>query len=100
MVLIKNVSDTKIKDIEDKIPDITNLANNITINAKINEIKNEIPRITNLATTAALNAKVYEVKNRIPNISNLATYTALNAGERECLTVVNKSLLQNLLSWH
>ena len=77
MVLIKNVSDAKIKDIEDKIPDISNLA-----------------------TTAALNAKVYEVKNRIPNISNLATYTALNAGERECLTVVNKSLLQNLLSWH
>ena len=60
MLLIKNVSNSKIKDTEDKILDITNLANNITINAKINA-----------------------VKNKISNISNLATYTALTAGERE-----------------
>ena len=33
----------KIKDIEDKIPDITNLATNTTLNTKINEVKNEIP---------------------------------------------------------
>ena len=60
MLLIENVSNSKIKDTEDKILDITNLANNITINAKINA-----------------------VKNKISNISNLATYTALTAGERE-----------------
>ena len=30
------------KKIEDKIPDITILATNTTLNAKINEIKNEI----------------------------------------------------------
>ena len=29
----------KIKNIEDKIPDITNLATNTTLNAKINEVK-------------------------------------------------------------
>ena len=33
----------KIKDIEDKIPDIANLATNTTLNTKINEVKNEIP---------------------------------------------------------
>ena len=33
--------DAKIKLIEDKIPDITNLANNTTLNAKTNEIKKE-----------------------------------------------------------
>ena len=33
----------KIKDIEDKITDITNLATNTTLNTKINEVKNEIP---------------------------------------------------------
>ena len=29
-----------MKNIEDKIPDITNLANNISLNDKINEVKN------------------------------------------------------------
>ena len=49
----KNVCNAEIKDIEDKIPDITNLATNTTLNAKLNEVKNKIPIITNLATTAA-----------------------------------------------
>ena len=41
-----------MKDIEDKIPDITNLAINAILNAKINEVKNKIPSIANLAATA------------------------------------------------
>ena len=36
-----------IKNIENEIPDITNVATNTTIKAKINEVKNEIPSITN-----------------------------------------------------
>ena len=52
-VVKKNVFNTEIKDIEDKIPDITNLATNTTLNAKLNEVKNKIPIITNLAITAA-----------------------------------------------
>ena len=56
--MIKN----KIKNIKDKIPDITNLATKTTLNAKINEVKGEIPSITNLATKTALNA----VENKIP----------------------------------
>ena len=36
------------KNIEDKIPDITNLATKITLNAKINEIKGKTASITNL----------------------------------------------------
>ena len=50
------MSDAKIKNIEDKIPDITNIATNTTLNAKINEVKNQVPNITNLATTTALTA--------------------------------------------
>ena len=46
----------EIKDIEDKIPDITNLAANIILNFGRNEVKNEIPNITNLAFTTALTA--------------------------------------------
>ena len=37
----KDVYNAKITDIEDKIPDVTNLATNDTLNAKINEVKNE-----------------------------------------------------------
>ena len=61
-VVKKDAYSAKIKNVEDKIPDVTNLANNTTLNAKINEVKNEIPSITNLATNAALNAKINEVK--------------------------------------
>ena len=43
----KDVYNAKIKNIEDKIPDITNLAKT-TLNAKINEVKGEISSITNL----------------------------------------------------
>ena len=46
-VVKNNVYNAKIKNIEDKIPNITNLATNNTLNAKINEVKNEIPSITN-----------------------------------------------------
>ena len=46
-----------MRNIEDKICDITNLTTNTTLIAKINEIKVEIPSITNLATTAALTLK-------------------------------------------
>ena len=77
----KYVCNAKIKDIEDKIPDITNIATNTTLNAKINEVKNEIPSSTNLATTAAPNAKINEVKNKITNITNLATNAALTSVE-------------------
>ena len=61
----KVVCNAKIKNIEDKIPDITNLATNTSLNGKINEIKGEIPNITNLATKTALHA----VENKIPSVS-------------------------------
>ena len=55
---------SKIKNIQAKIADITNLATNAALNAKINEVKGEIPNITNLATTTALTA----VENKIPSV--------------------------------
>ena len=63
----KDVYDAKIKNIEDKVPGITKLATNTTLNAKINEIKNEIPSITELATTPTLTS----VENEIPNFTDL-----------------------------
>ena len=38
-VVKKDVYNAKIKNIEDKIPDITNLTTNTTLYAKINEAK-------------------------------------------------------------
>ena len=73
-VVKKDVYKAKIKNIEDKIPDITNLATNSSLNAKINEVKGEIPNITNLATTSALTA----VENKIPSVNNLVKKTDYN----------------------
>ena len=73
-VVQKDVYNAKIKNIEDKIPDITNLATKTTLNAKTNEVKGEIPDITNLATKTALTA----VENRIPGVSNLVKKTDYN----------------------
>ena len=54
------------KDIEDKIPDITNVETNATLNAKINEVNNEIPNITILDTN---NTAVTAAENIIPDHS-------------------------------
>ena len=61
MMLLKDVYNTRIKDIEDKILDTTDLATNTTLNIKINGVINEVPSITNLATTAGLSAKTNQV---------------------------------------
>ena len=66
MLLKKDVYNGKIKNIEDKIPDVTNLATNTTLNARINEFKIELPSNTNLATTTtSLNTKINEAKSKI-----------------------------------
>ena len=64
----------KIKNIENKIPDITKLATNSTLKAKVNVFENKILNITSLATTAALTA----VENKIPNVSNLVKKSDYN----------------------
>ena len=65
--IYKYVYNAKTKNIEDKIPDITNLATNASVNAKINEVNGEIPSITNLAIIAALTP----VENKIPTVVKL-----------------------------
>ena len=53
-VVKKDVYNSKIKKIDDKIPGIVNLVSNGSADSKINGVKNKIPNITNLATTTAL----------------------------------------------
>ena len=67
-VVKKDVYNAKIKNIEDKIPDITNLATNTTLNTKINKVKGEIPNTTNLAT---IYSTFIAAKNKIRNVSDL-----------------------------
>ena len=65
MLLKKDVYNAKIKNIEDKIPDVTNLVTNTTLIARINEFKIELPSNTNLATTTtSLNPKINEAKSK------------------------------------
>ena len=70
----KHLYNAKIKNIEDKIPDITNLATKTTLNAKINEVKAEISHVTNLATTSACTV----IENKILGVSNLVKKTDYN----------------------
>ena len=89
-VVTKDVYNAKIKNIEDKIPDITNVATKTILDVKINEVKGKIPSITNLVTTtSALNAKINEFKGEITNITNLATTAALIAVENKIPNVSN-----------
>ena len=73
-VVKKEVYNAKIKNIEDIIPDIKNVSANTDLDDKINEVNNEIPNITNLTTTTALTA----VEDKIRNVSNLVIRTYYN----------------------
>ena len=84
----------KIKNIENKISDITNLATNASLNAKTNVVKCEITSITNLATTFAPTT----IESKIPNVSD---NTKINEIEKELLStiiVISILLLQTLIS--
>ena len=76
-----DVYNAKIKNIEDKIPDNTNLATNASLNAKINEI----PDISDLGVTTALAA----VENKIPNAINLVQKIDYNTKIRESEKKIN-----------
>ena len=93
-VVKKTEYDAKIKNIEDKIPDISNLATKSNLNTKINEVKNEIPSIAGLATTSALTT----VANKIPDTSNLVKKTDYNTkvGEIENRVIsLNRKIVLN-----
>ena len=101
-VVQKTEYNAKIKNIEDKIPDVTNLATRTTLNAKINEVKAEISSINNFPTTAALTA----VENKILDVSNPVKKKQIIPQElmklkRKLLIIViiNILLLQNFISY-
>ena len=78
-LLKKTDNNTKITEIENKIPDTSSFAKKADYNTKITKIEDKIPNTTNLATKTAL----ITVENKIRDISNLATKTALNTVENK-----------------
>ena len=85
-VVKKTEYNTKIKNMEDKIPDITNSATKTILNTKINEVKAEIPSISGLATTSALT----DVEHKITNVSNLVKKTDYDTKVNEIEKKTNK----------
>ena len=69
MILLKTDYNVKITEIENKVPDISNLA---TQNA-VTTVDNKKPTVSRLATKSALTA----TENKFPDVSNFAAKTAL-----------------------
>ena len=109
-VIKKTDYNSKITEIEGKIPDISNLAtktalatvenkipdiSNLATKTALTTVENKIPDISNLATKTALTT----VENKIPNVSGLATKTALTAVENKIPDIsdfATKTVLTNL----
>ena len=71
-VIKKTDYNAKITEIENKIPDISNLSTKTAINT----VENKILDTSGLVGKTDCNAKITDLENRIPDISNLATKTA------------------------
>ena len=102
-VVKKDVYNAKIKNNEDKIHDIINIATNTSLNANISEVKGETHNISNSATTTALSV----VENKISNFSNLVrkklttqTLEKLKIKLLLVMIMINILLLKNLISYH
>ena len=69
--MLKNNYQTDKTELEKKISDTSDLEKKIVYNTKIAEIEGKIPDISNLATKTALTT----VEDKIPNVSNLVKKT-------------------------
>ena len=76
---------TKITEMEDKIPDTSGLVKKTDYNTKIAETEDKIPDTSNLATKTALTI----VENKIPDTSNLATKILVNKVENKIPDISN-----------
>ena len=68
---LKTKYDADKSELENKIPNVSNLVKKTNFNTKTTEFENKIPDINNLATKTVLTI----VENKIPNINNLVKKT-------------------------
>ena len=95
--VLKTNFNTKLTELENKIPNTNGLPKKADYNTKITERENKIPDISGLATKTALTT----VENKIPSISNLATKTELTAVENKIPSIAGlvkkKTIILRLL---
>ena len=75
----------KIRKIDQKVPDASDLVKKTNFNAKVAEIEGKIPSFSGLATNSALTA----VENKIPDVSSLVKKTNYNTKISEIENKVN-----------
>ena len=81
------VLNTKISEVENKIPNTSSLVTTTILNTKINEVENKIPNTSSLVTTTILNTKINEVENKITNHDKYITTPEYNKLAAENFTV-------------
>ena len=84
-VIKKTDYNAKIAEMENKTPDISNLATKTSLNA----VENKIPDASGLFKKTDYNTKIAETGGKIPDISNLATKTALTSIENKIPNISN-----------
>ena len=87
--VLKTEYQTDKTELENKIPDVSNLVKK----TKLTELENKIPDISNLATKTALTA----VENKIPDVSNLVkkqTITKLQKLKINLTIIIVTDILQ------
>ena len=78
-VVKKTDYNAKTTEMENKIPDISNLATKTSLNT----VENKIPDTSGLVKKANYNTKFTEIENKIPDTGNLAIETALTSVENK-----------------
>ena len=82
----------ELTTVENKIPSVNNLVTKTDFNTKVTEVEFKIPDTTNLATKTALNA----VENKIPSIINLVKKSKENLkGKLMIIIMMNTLQLKN-----
>ena len=71
LFVLKSKYDTGKSEIENKIPNTSDLVNKADYNTKITEVEGKIPGVSSLATKTTLTA----VENKIPDVSSLVKKT-------------------------
>ena len=78
-IIKKTDYNAKTTEIENKIPDISNLATK----TKLDTVENKIPHTSNLAKKTDYSAKIVDIESKTPDVTILATKTALITVENE-----------------
>ena len=90
-------SNFKIKNIEDKMPDSTNLDTNTTLNGKRNDVKNEIPSINTLDKFNKLTLEKFTARlgqSSLASRSDIANFGKRTDLNRNELNELSKKLHQ------